>query len=131
MLQSQKGTSQRCLESALEKLISLGTLYHQGIYGKQKVKAFYLANFWLTTDSKEAILQSIIRRAQGIVQAHNDPIKGPPDPAFALQLPDEIYTGSNLYAIQKSFDGPFQFDVLFESASSKQELTSAEHLVLG
>lgn len=47
----------------------------------------------------------------------------PPDPSFVLQLADEVYMGSNLYAIQKSFEGEFQFDVFFESASSKQKLS--------
>jgi len=70
-------------------------------------------------------LQTIIKRAQDILTSYKDPVTGPPDPSFVLQLPDEVYTGSNLYAIQKSFDGKFQFDVFFESASSKQKLNSA------
>lgn len=49
----------------------------------------------------------------------------PPDPSFVLQLPDEIYTGSNLFAVQKSFEGEFQFDIFFESASAKQKLSGA------
>lgn len=48
---------------------------------------------------------------------------GPPDPSFILQLPDEVYTGSNLFAVQKIFDATFQFDVFFESGSSKQKLS--------
>ncbi len=28
-----------------------------------------------------------------------------------------------MYAVQKIFDGPFEFDVFFESASAKQKLT--------
>jgi mannosyl-oligosaccharide glucosidase len=51
-----------------------------------------------------------------------------PDPAFVLQLADEVYFGSNLFAVQKTFDGPFQFDVFFESASAKQIL-SCESLI--
>lgn len=54
---------------------------------------------------------------------YEDPTLIPPDPAFVLQLPDEVLTGSNLYAVQKMFDGPFSFDIFFESASAKQKLT--------
>ncbi|EGN96016.1 glycoside hydrolase family 63 protein [Serpula lacrymans var. lacrymans S7.3] len=48
-----------------------------------------------------------------------------PDPSFVLQLSDEVYTGSNLYAVQKSFDGEFQFDVFFESQSAAQMLDAS------
>ncbi|KAJ7098151.1 glycoside hydrolase [Mycena belliarum] len=78
-------------------------------------------NIW---QAKELLLQSIIKRAQDILLPYKDATAGPPDPAFVLQLPDEVYTGSNLYAVQKSFDGKFQFDVFFESKSSKQKLSS-------
>ncbi|KAJ7694121.1 glycoside hydrolase family 63 protein [Mycena rosella] len=74
--------------------------------------------------AKELLLQNIIKRAQEILVAYKDATAGPPDPSFVLQLPDDIYTGSNLYAVQKTFDGEFQFDVFFESASSKQKLSS-------
>ncbi|KAK7023769.1 mannosyl-oligosaccharide glucosidase [Favolaschia claudopus] len=77
-------------------------------------------NVW---QAKEVILQQVIKRAQEILAPYKD--GNPPDPSFVLQLPDEVYTASNLYAIQKSFDGEFQFDVFFESASSKQKLSSA------
>lgn len=45
-----------------------------------------------------------------------------PDPSFILQLPDEAVTASNLYAVQKSFDGAFQFDVFFQSGTTLQTL---------
>ncbi|KAJ7489943.1 glycoside hydrolase [Mycena galericulata] len=73
----------------------------------------------------ELLLQNIIKRAQEILLPYKDATAGPPDPSFVLQLTDEIYTGSNLYAVQKSFNGDFQFDVFFESASSKQKLSSS------
>jgi mannosyl-oligosaccharide glucosidase len=69
----------------------------------------------------DIILQQIIKRAQEILSPYKD--GNPPDPSFVLQLPDEVYTASNLYAIQKSFEGEFQFDVFFESASSKHKLS--------
>ena len=69
------------------------------------------------------ILKALIDRARDVIVPYQDTAKGLPDPSFVLQLPDEVYTGSNLYAIQKSFDGNFQFDVFFESGSSKQKLS--------
>jgi mannosyl-oligosaccharide glucosidase len=46
-----------------------------------------------------------------------------PDPSFTLQLSDETFSGSNLFAIQKFFDGKFQFDVFFESRSAHANLS--------
>ncbi|KAI0255396.1 glycoside hydrolase [Lactifluus subvellereus] len=48
-----------------------------------------------------------------------------PHPSFTLHLSDETLSGSNLFAIQKLFDGKFQFDVFFESRSARQTLSSA------
>ncbi|KAJ8078522.1 Processing alpha glucosidase I [Marasmius tenuissimus] len=80
-------------------------------------------NIW---KAKEIIFQALFQRAQGILEPYREPGAGvPPDPSFTLQLPDEAYTGSNLHAVQKLFDGEFQFDVFFESASAKQKLSSA------
>ncbi|KAG7092230.1 hypothetical protein E1B28_008596 [Marasmius oreades] len=68
----------------------------------------------------------MFQRVQGILEPYKDPSAGlPPDPSFTLQLPDESYTGSNLHAVQKLFDGEFQFDVFFESVSAKHKLSSA------
>ena len=53
--------------------------------------------------------------AKDIAESYKDPQVGFPHPSFILQLPDDVYTGSNLYAFQKSFDGAFQFaPVCFE-----------------
>jgi len=56
------------------------------------------------------ILQNIVKRATEIVQPYQDN-PPPPDPSFVLQLSDEVYSASNLYAVQKTFEGEFQFDV--------------------
>ncbi|KAF9009372.1 glycoside hydrolase family 63 protein [Cyathus striatus] len=72
--------------------------------------------------AKEHILQALIERAREVIAPYRE---APPEPSFILQLPDDVYTSSNLFAIQKSFDGPFQFDVFFESASAKQKLSSS------
>ncbi|KAG6827909.1 hypothetical protein H0H92_010007 [Tricholoma furcatifolium] len=74
--------------------------------------------------AKDTIMNSLVIRAREVVASYQDPVEGPPDPSFVLQLPDEVYSGSNLFGVQKLFDGPFQFDVLFESGSSKQKLDS-------
>ncbi|CAL1704069.1 unnamed protein product [Somion occarium] len=75
--------------------------------------------------AKDHILQNILKRAQDVIAPYRDPAIGAPDPSFVLQLSDEVYTGSTLYAIQKFFDGPFQFDIFFESASAKQKLSAS------
>lgn len=72
-------------------------------------------------------MEAIMRNAQESLVPFNDPSKGAPDPSFTLQLPDEIYSGSNLYAVQKTFQGEFEFDVFFESASAKQKLNGKHH----
>ncbi|GJE97097.1 glycoside hydrolase family 63 protein [Phanerochaete sordida] len=79
-------------------------------------------NIW---QAKEYILTSMINYAKQAILPYQDSTTTPPDPSFVLHLPDEVFTGSTLYAVQKIFDGPFQFDVLFESASAKQKLSSA------
>lgn len=50
---------------------------------------------------------------------------GLPEPAYLLALPDDITDGSNVYAIQKQYDGEFSFDVFFESASGEHSLDGA------
>lgn len=68
-------------------------------------------------------MNAVLKHAQSVIAPYQDPAKGAPDPSFVLQLPDEVYSSSNLYAIQKSFDGEFQFDVFFESGSAKHKLS--------
>ena len=73
--------------------------------------------------SQEHILQDIIKHGTETIGPWKDHPEGPPDPSFVYQLSDEILSGSTLYAIQKPFDGPFSFDIFFESASAKQKLS--------
>jgi mannosyl-oligosaccharide glucosidase len=70
-------------------------------------------------------MQAIIKFAQVVVEPYHNSERPGPEPAFALQLPNEAFTGSNLHALQKSFDGPFQFDIFFESESAKHKLSSS------
>ncbi|KAI0933864.1 hypothetical protein AcV5_005895 [Taiwanofungus camphoratus] len=74
--------------------------------------------------AKDYILRNILEYARNALEPHKDSTSGLPDPSFILQLSDELYSASNLYAVQKFFDGPFQFDVFFESASAKHKLSS-------
>ena len=80
-------------------------------------------------------MKALIDRAREVLAPYQDPAAGPPDPSFVLQLPDDVYTNSNLYAVQKLFDGPFEFDVIYDSGSNKQKLTcecqSTEHTAQG
>jgi len=52
-------------------------------------------------------------------QEHRDNV---PNPAFSLQVSNSVQPGSNLYAVQKTFNGPFQFDVFYESATANHKL---------
>lgn len=73
-------------------------------------------------------MQNVIKHASEVLAPYNVPNVVPPHPSFALQLNDEIFSGSNLYAVQKSFDGPFQFDIFFEEANTKQKLSGNESI---
>ena len=65
----------------------------------------------------ELIIQQLVQNAGKAVEGITDMTRAP-DPSFTLQLSDETYSGSNLLAVQKFFDGKFQFDVFFESRSA-------------
>lgn len=45
-----------------------------------------------------------------------------PSPAFTLQISNSIQPESNLFAVQKTFSGVFQFDIFYESASANHKL---------
>ena len=75
----------------------------------------------------EFIMQSILSHAKEVIAPYQNPSMTVPDASFVLQLPDEVFTGSTVYAVQKIFDGPFQFDVFFESASANEKLSCMSH----
>ncbi|KAG6376058.1 glycoside hydrolase [Boletus reticuloceps] len=74
--------------------------------------------------AKDFIMQSILKHAGPIAEQYPQADRVP-DASFILQLPDETVSASNLFAVQKFFDGEFQFDVFFDSASSHKKLDSA------
>ncbi|EIM90479.1 glycoside hydrolase [Stereum hirsutum FP-91666 SS1] len=75
--------------------------------------------------AKEYIMRDIVQYGTAALEPFKGSTAGHPDPSWVLQLSDETLTNSNLYAVQKMFDGKFQFDVFFESASTNQKLSSA------
>jgi mannosyl-oligosaccharide glucosidase len=68
-------------------------------------------------------MADVINHAKSVIAFYQDGSRGIPDPAFVLQLSDEVYSGSNLFAVQKLFDGNFQFDIFFESDRAGHKLT--------
>jgi mannosyl-oligosaccharide glucosidase len=70
----------------------------------------------------EILFPKLLEVAQTSVDAYKKRELPFPDPSFAIRLPNDVYSGSNLFAIQKTFDGKFQFDIFFESGSNKQKL---------
>ena len=76
----------------------------------------------VTDRDLEFIMKDLVQNAEKAVKdiKASDVV---PHPSFTLQLSDETLSGSNLFAIQKSFDGKFQFDVFFESRSARQTLS--------
>lgn len=67
-------------------------------------------------------MKRLVDQAQVVIKPWNDDKQPPPDPSFVLVVPDEVLSGANLYAIQKTFDGPFSFDVYFQSGSADSKL---------
>ena len=71
----------------------------------------------------EVILKTILEHGRDVVLPYTNQQKGHPDPSYVLSLPNDVLSGSNVYGVQKHFDGPFQFDVIFDSASNTQKIT--------
>ncbi|KAI0319816.1 glycoside hydrolase [Amylostereum chailletii] len=75
--------------------------------------------------AKDVIMQQIMMHARDALQPFQSAGGGAPDPSFVLQMNDETLSTSNLFAVQKFFDGEFQFDIFFESKSAGYKLSSA------
>lgn len=71
----------------------------------------------------EVILKTILEHGRDVVTPYTNQQNGLPDPSYVLSLPNEVLAGSNVFGVQKHFDGPFQFDVIFDSASNTQKIT--------
>ncbi|KDR81799.1 hypothetical protein GALMADRAFT_221665 [Galerina marginata CBS 339.88] len=116
----------RIVDSAENRAIVTGR--HADAFQKRIGKTHFAArpvkegDIW---QASQVIMKLVIDHARELIGPYQDPAVGAPDPSFLLQLPDDVYTNSNLYAVQKFFDGPFQFDIFFDSGSNKQKLTSS------
>ncbi|KAG8755563.1 Processing alpha glucosidase I [Ceratobasidium sp. 428] len=72
--------------------------------------------------AKDLLIKKLVDNAQTLIKPWNDQQQQPPDPSFVLTLPDEVLSGANLYAVQKTFDGPFSFDVYYQSGSANAKI---------
>jgi mannosyl-oligosaccharide glucosidase len=86
------------------------------------VSAHKLSIFTYLQTVVDILLKNIIDHATTVIKPFNEDKQNPPDPAFVLELEDEVLSGSNLYAIQKTFNGPFSFDVYYQSGSAGTKL---------
>ncbi|KAG2020673.1 glucosidase I [Coprinopsis cinerea AmutBmut pab1-1] len=82
-------------------------------------RAVERGNIW---KAKDIIIAAMAEKFREVMPAYQPDF---PNPGYVLTLPNDVYTNSNFFAVQKTFDGPFQFDVLFESGSAKQKLSSS------
>lgn len=62
--------------------------------------------------AKDRILQAIGEYSQQVVDKYTK--DNLPDPVLLFSLPNEVHYGSNLYAIQKGYEAPFELDIYFD-----------------
>lgn len=128
IVQSQLALMLRRFKHVLEKLIFSAIQLRKEKCGKLVVglhpfhQVLCSGIIWLIFYT-DIIKKSILDHARQAVAPYQSSPLGAPDPSFVMQLSDDVYTSSNLYAIQKFFDGPFQYDVYFDSGSVKQKFT--------
>ncbi|KAG8906849.1 Processing alpha glucosidase I [Tulasnella sp. 408] len=72
--------------------------------------------------AKDIVFKAIIDFVNPKLPHYRDSGLRFPEPGLMLTLPDDIINGSNFYALQKTYDGEFSFDVYFESGSSGSKL---------
>lgn len=63
--------------------------------------------------AKDVVLQDIVKAAQDKIKVHGQ--DSPPDPAILFSLPNEVRTGANFYAFQKTYEHAFSVDVFYET----------------
>ncbi|EJD53371.1 glycoside hydrolase family 63 protein [Auricularia subglabra TFB-10046 SS5] len=90
---------------------------YQAFFGKTQFLGYPAKDIW---KAKDLILGNIYETAEDVLKPFKDSEMGPPDPAFVLRLTNEVYSNANFYALQKFYEGPFQFDVYYEN--NKQHL---------
>ena len=77
--------------------------------------------------SLEFIQSALVSKAKVLLEQYKTNGEGYPDPSFAIQFPDDVYLNSNFYAIQKTFDGPFQFDIIYQNQDTQQTIDCMLH----
>lgn len=68
----------------------------------------------------EVIMNAIVETAKPIINALK--ATGPPDPSFLLALPNTVQENSNLLAVQKIYDGAFEFDIFYDAPDVDEKL---------
>jgi len=71
----------------------------------------------------DIILKNLVETGTPLVKPFQESSTPPPDPAFTLRLSDDVNSAANLYAVQKTFEGAFSFDVYYNSVSAATELS--------
>ena len=71
--------------------------------------------------AKNAIFMDMKQEIESIVQEYGESNMAPPAQSFTIA--NRIRDG-NMHVVQKVFSGPFQFEILFSSASAADDLTS-------
>jgi mannosyl-oligosaccharide glucosidase len=66
--------------------------------------------------AKDILLQEIVKGAQEKVKRHGQ--DSPPDPAILFSLPNELHTGANFFAFERTYEGPFSLDVFYDTSSA-------------
>jgi hypothetical protein len=90
------------------------------MFGRQKIICTnILAKEHNRSASDDFTLRSLTP-VQIVMQYKGDEVL--PDPAFILTMGNVIAQDSNFYAVQKTFDGAFSFDVIFDSQSAGTDI---------
>ena len=70
--------------------------------------------------AKQLIFQLLKKEVDASIEKYGQ--ENPPPPWAVFTIPNDIQQG-NLHVVQKVFDGSFQFDVIYSSASSDSQIT--------
>ncbi|KAA1099946.1 Processing alpha glucosidase I [Puccinia graminis f. sp. tritici] len=66
--------------------------------------------------AKDSIVSAINEFVHPMIEKYT--VQDMPDPCLVLTLPNEISYGSNLYALQRSYEAPFELDIYFDGDSA-------------
>jgi mannosyl-oligosaccharide glucosidase len=66
--------------------------------------------------AKDLILQDMVKAAQEKIKVHGQ--DNPPDPAILFSLSNEVKTGANFYAFQKTYEQTFSLDIFYDTKAT-------------